>query len=225
MDLDIHMKNLDRFNVATYYRPLHEVGGDYFSFKPISNDLYSIIIADATGHGKQANLMVKEMERELEKQSHLLKYPAALCSLLGKKGFGAECDFLTAFMGVIDTKNKTLEYANAGQGDQYKYNSLEGRLEKLNAVGPPLGLFPDAEYEQKTTLFRENDKLILYTDGIFEIKNRKNKRRFQDSMEKIVVAHQEKTPNRIARNVMIDRHRFMQGAPEEDDACLVIVKA
>jgi len=166
---------------AHLYEPAGGVGGDFFDVLPISATSAGIIICDVMGHGVRSALitaMVRTMIEELRPHAAdpadlLTRLNANLTKLLQRTG---DMIFVTAAYAVIDTASRQLRYAQAGHPTPLHWSTRSGGLvaplPRAETIGgPALGLLEDSTYEAMGLTLAEGDRVLFFTDGIFEADN------------------------------------------------------
>ena len=168
-----------RMDISAKYIPRHEVGGDYYDFIPIGEDRYVICIADVSGKGISAAMLMANFQATIrtfyssvfQLQSFSLEF---LIEELNKKVMTSAKGekFITFFIAVYNASTRVLEYVNAGHNQPILTNGKEYRLLDIGTVG--LGMFDELPFIQ---VGREelgpNTTLVLYTDGVVELENPK----------------------------------------------------
>lgn len=168
-----------RMDISAKYIPRHEVGGDYYDFIPIGEDRYVICIADVSGKGISAAMLMANFQATIrtfyssvfQLQSFSLEF---LIEELNKKVMTSAKGekFITFFIAVYNASTRVLEYVNAGHNQPILTNGKEYRLLDIGTVG--LGMFDELPFIQ---VGREelgpNTTLVLYTDGVVELENAK----------------------------------------------------
>ena len=179
------LPNIPGLQIATSYETFDQAGGDHYDFRPLCempdgsgpdpDGLWSILIADASGHGPAAAVVVAMLHAILHAYPHQPDSAAAMlnhanCHLAAKR---IESSFVTAFLGVFDPKSKRLTYARAGHNPPLLKNpGSGGEVLRLEAVGGvPLGVEDQSHYEDATIELKSGQTLVLYTDGITEARN------------------------------------------------------
>jgi sigma-B regulation protein RsbU (phosphoserine phosphatase) len=166
-------------DISAKYIPRHEVGGDYYDFIPIGEDRYVICIADVSGKGISAAMLMANFQATIrtfyssvfQLQSFSLEF---LIEELNKKVMTSAKGekFITFFIAVYNASTRVLEYVNAGHNQPILTNGKEYRLLDIGTVG--LGMFDELPFIQ---VGREelgpNTTLVLYTDGVVELENPK----------------------------------------------------
>ncbi|UCG60400.1 MAG: GAF domain-containing protein, partial [Candidatus Zixiibacteriota bacterium] len=147
-----------------------EVGGDYYDFINIVKHQIGIAIADVSGKGIPASLLmasfraslIEEIRNNYSIRTICQKVNALLCESV-KAG-----NFVTAVYGVLDAKNHVLTFANAGHNLPILLRA-DGEIEQLKEGGPLMGVSPDAAYEERPLYLGVGDVVVLYTDGVVEV--------------------------------------------------------
>ncbi len=170
-------------NMSVCYDPSITIGGDFYDFIPISDEKYIIYVADISGHGVQAalimtavksimNILIQNNKHELK----LHKIVTQLNRILIKDIFSD--NYLTMLILMVDTTDKTARFYNAGHPPLLVYNPKLKTLKKFAESGDiPIGWMPDYEYSPKneeTISFEKDNIYFLYTDGVYECQNSKD---------------------------------------------------
>jgi phosphoserine phosphatase RsbU/P len=165
----------DKIGLSFIYKPCESLGGDFLDIFKIDEDHVGIYIADVSGHGVSASLLTVFLRSTMNKKT--LSPSAALKELYADFN---ESDFdpnfyITIFYAVIDIKNYTLVYSNAGHNVcPVIFN--KDRFEILRIPGIPISNWTETvEYQDNKISLLKDDKIFLYTDGIIEIRNKENK--------------------------------------------------
>jgi sigma-B regulation protein RsbU (phosphoserine phosphatase) len=156
---DIHGLNL----------PYSQVGGDYFDFIPIVENQLGVAISDVSGKGIPAALLMAAYRAmllaEIRNQFALRIILAKVNTLLHESTDRGK--FVTAFYGVLDSKNRIFTFSNAGH-DPPILRRANGRVERLTEGGLALGVLPDSQYEERPLSVGPGDTLLFFTDGVSE---------------------------------------------------------
>lgn len=153
-----------------------EVGGDFYDFYHVGPDRFAFLIADVSGKGVGAAMFMMKAKTTIKgcmvSKAHV---EDALNEANQRLAEGNAANvFVTCFIGVIDLKEGTLTYVNAGHNPPF-IRRKDGSLEQLKVVsGPPLGVIPSARYRVQTAALKPGDLIYLYTDGVTEAINAEN---------------------------------------------------
>jgi sigma-B regulation protein RsbU (phosphoserine phosphatase) len=163
-----------RIDLAATYKARHEVGGDYYDFIPLNDDEFIICIADVSGKGISAAMLMANFQATirtlLNYQTFELDY---LVQELNKKVMSSAKGekFITFFIGHYNANNRSFKYVNAGHNHPILTNGK--RAEMLNKGSIGLGMLDELPFiEPDEVEIGPNSTLILYTDGVVELENK-----------------------------------------------------
>jgi len=147
--------------------PSSAVGGDYFDFLPLADGRWAIIVADVSGHGVPAGLIMAGFRAEVRAGLRRDDDPCAVLAEVNRVLCGElEPDrFVTAFLAVYSPDSGGLVFSNAGHEAGLLVRG-DGRVERLTEGGMLLGVFPDADFRRAMVPVGKGDRLLLYTDGL-----------------------------------------------------------
>lgn len=164
------LPDIPGIEVAAHYRASARAGGDYYDFFRLSADRWGVLIADVSGHGTPAAVLMGIVHAVAHDRPSAQQRPADLLGHLNDRlirSYTQNGAFVTAFYGVLDTAAGTLTYSSAGHPPPRLV-----REDTVTAVdgagGLPLGVLPDQQYRDATLPIHRGDLLVLYTDGITE---------------------------------------------------------
>ncbi|HNI89758.1 MAG TPA: SpoIIE family protein phosphatase, partial [Leptospiraceae bacterium] len=167
--LPSNLQTCKDLTIVAEYLPLNQVGGDIYCFDEISNSKYRIFIADASGHGVQAALVtmaIKGIYDNLKRLETNLSDILKIFNTQYIRLYGSLKTFFTCILIEIDCPNQKLTYASGGHHSSVLLNGKNITL--LPKTGSLLGVKDNAEYTQIERTFQKDDRLFLFTDGIFE---------------------------------------------------------
>jgi serine phosphatase RsbU (regulator of sigma subunit)/anti-sigma regulatory factor (Ser/Thr protein kinase) len=162
------LPNIEGYEVAAYYQPAREVGGDFYEFIYLEDGRIAFIIGDVTDKGVPAALVMATTRTLLRAAAERLTSPGAVLERVNdllEPDIPARM-FVTCLYALLDPKTGTLQFANAGHDLPYRAG-LNG-TDELHARGMPLGLMPGMVYEEKTIQLNPGDTVLLYSDGLAE---------------------------------------------------------
>jgi sigma-B regulation protein RsbU (phosphoserine phosphatase) len=144
------------------------VGGDYFDVLKLDDARLAVCIADVSGKGVSAALLMANVQATVRAFARSSQSPSDLCTqvnsvLCGNIALGK---FVSFFYGVLDASHHTFEYCNAGHPRPILISG--NSIRHLPEGGAVLGVLPDWKYEDSTIALAEGDRLLLFTDGITE---------------------------------------------------------
>ena len=213
------------FELAGATQPHDEVGGDYFDFIRVSDTRLGIAIADVSGKGIPAALIMAgfrmSLLAEIRNEFTMRAVMRKVNSLLHES---TERDkFVTLFFGMLDWKNRVLSFSNAGHNPPLLLRG-DGRVQYLLEGGVALGVLPDARYEERPVALHPGDVLLLYTDGVSEAESPTGEqfgtRRLEQCLKRIAGG----TANEILKGVVDEVTAYAGEHGVSDDLTLVVVK-
>lgn len=216
--------------VSGYYEPASECGGDWWNFSEVG-DKVIIWIADATGHGVGPALLTSAAKSAASViESMKITSAAEMMSIMNKAVFETAKSqiLMTCAIGVIDKNKNTLTYANASHEFPSIMRKKGAELETiwlLDAQGPRLGQDLASEYTETTVELMPGDKIVLYTDGVLDIKDKAGKgygdMKFAKSLNNLV-SKQDTQPEIIIKSLVEEFNSYRSGSELVDDVTLCI---
>lgn len=168
--LPSQIPDIPGFDVAAFYRTSARAGGDYYDFFPLDGGRWGLFIADVSGHGTPAAVLMAITHAIAHSQPGTHTPPSALLTYLNSqlaRSYTHNGTFITAFYAVLDPAERTLTYSTAGHNPPRLARA--GRVIPLDEGGAiPLGILPEQTYAQSRISLERGDLLLLYTDGITE---------------------------------------------------------
>jgi sigma-B regulation protein RsbU (phosphoserine phosphatase) len=162
--------NSEDFCVATRYRAMTSVAGDFYEFLQTEDGGLGLLVADVSGHGVPAALIASMVKVAVQSQRHMQDDPASLLAAVNQALCGnAQNQFVTAAYVYLDAKSGELRYAGAGHPPLLLLR--EGEVIQIEENGLVMALMPSATYTSRMVELRRGDRILLYTDGILEPTN------------------------------------------------------
>ena len=202
------------------------LGGDYYDYFEISDDVVDVVIADVSGKGAAAALLMPSLAVALRMRARELSGPAAIIKDLDEvlKQITNPATFVTIFYGRIHPKLRTLEYANGGHNPPLLLHARTGEAVMLEEAGPVIGILPDAQFRNVLVEFGEGDVLTLYTDGVTEQENGTGEEFSTERLVAAVRAADEEPATAVVNRVTEAVSAFAGETAQADDLTLVVVK-
>jgi len=205
--------------------PAREVGGDFFNYFELPGGDLALLIGDVSGKGVPAALLMASLQATLRARLPLAASLAEMAEQLDEEIAHSTPPelFLTLFVAVLNSREKTLRYVNAGHNTQYALRA-DGRLHRLESTGRPLGLLPGGGYVEQCVALGKGDAIFLYTDGLVETQSGTGEEFGAERLERLLASERESSLERlIARAESAVRNH--QGAAEAfDDATVLVAK-
>jgi len=209
-------KDLD---VWAYIRPAREVGGDFYDFFMIDERYFAFVIADVSGKGVPAALLMAVAKTLLKSRSQDTRSTENIISATNNElsENNDECMFITAFFGIIDTKTGEMTYTNAGHNPPYLVKT-DGSMVALDQLhGPMVGVMPGAPYGQSEITLDIDDKIILYTDGITEAFDASRNEYGEGRLENFIQRSTKLGTKQIVETLVQDVDEFVGDEEQSDD--------
>jgi sigma-B regulation protein RsbU (phosphoserine phosphatase) len=219
------MPRVDGLEYAGRCRPVEGVGGDYYDFLEVPGGRLGLVIADVSGKGLSAALLMASLQASARGQSRSGGGNlASLVANVNRQLYEATASnrYATFVYAEFASQTRSLSYVNAGHNPPLLVR--DGQARRLETGGLVLGLLPDLEYEQGEVSLEPGDMLIFYTDGISEAQNAAEEDWGEARLIEAVLASMQAPPREIIDRVMEAADRFTAGAPQHDDMTLVIAR-
>ncbi len=212
----------DNFVFAAKTVPAKVVGGDYYDFIPIDDDTLGVVLGDVSGKGVPAALHMARLMSDFRYISLTGPRPAEILAqvnntLCGRSHMGM---FTTAVFLLVDLKNKKMLAANAGHHPVLICGPNKDIVEVAPASGTPLGIVPDVEYRDEEIPLKTGDRVMIYSDGITEPKNKKDEEFGLERLKKFLKNHNG-TPEEQIDGLEKTIKKFSGNAPQFDDMTCV----
>lgn len=216
---------LKNFNLEGITIPSRYVGGDYYDFIKINDEKYLIVIADVSGKGIPASLIMSNLQATLQilavSDNNILEIVQKTNELLCKNT--SYDKFVTAFIAIIDDKNKEIEYINAGHNSPIFISN--SKLKKLDKGGLLLGFLEDPpQYQSEKIKLEKDDIIVMYTDGVNEARNKNNQEYSDERLENIIFDNRNLEAKKIKNAIIEDLKHFTEDCEQYDDITLITIK-
>ncbi len=210
------------FQVACAWEPARSVGGDYFDVLALGPDQLGICIADVSGKGITAALLMANLQAAVRAFAPVSSGPGALCRKLNEVLCGsiAPGKFVTFFYAVIDRERLIMHFENAGHSSPIVLRGDEAKI--LTEGGTVLGLFPKSIYEERQFALNSGDCLLLTTDGVTEAANEHDQEFGNERVIAAARAARSLGAQGMRTRILDDVTRFCKGN-FHDDATLIVV--
>ncbi|EQB62941.1 MAG: Serine phosphatase [candidate division Zixibacteria bacterium RBG-1] len=216
---------VDGFDIQGYTLPTKQVGGDYFDFIELPDKNLGVAIADVSGKGMPAALLMANFQATLRNQSLAKNSPSEMVSNCNnlvcrsvEKG-----QFVTFFWGALNCQEKSFNYVNAGHNPPFIFNK-RGEITRLTDGGLILGLLENVPFEQKKVKLNSGDLLLLFTDGITEAMNETQAQFEEERLIKVVEENRLSSADQIIKKITQEVLAFQGLQPQFDDLTLVVIK-
>jgi sigma-B regulation protein RsbU (phosphoserine phosphatase) len=217
---------VEGFDISAYNFSTEEVSGDYYDFVKPYEDHLGLVIADVSGKGVPASLLMAFLRASLRAAIHIGYAPNVA---MGKVNYLLwesieQHQFVTAFYGMLDSTNRTLAFVNAGHNPMLVLNP-DGTPRFVERGGLPLGLFKDTRYYEYYLPIDAGQTLVLYTDGATEAQSPDGVEYGRDRLVAAVLASRDRSAREMIDYIYNDIFKWSGGRGATDDVTFVIIKA
>ncbi len=222
------LPEIPTMNLAAHYQTSKRAGGDYYDFFKLPEGKWGLLIADVSGHGTPAAVIMAIVHGLAHAFPGPPCPPGTLLEYLNEHltsrytaSMGA---FVTAFYGIYDPPTRTLRYASAGHNPPRLKRCTDGSVAALDgAQHLPLGIVAGTEYKEARHEFVPGDQVVFYTDGITEAMNPAGKmfgvERLDSALENCML-----NAEGLIRTVLTSVEAFAEGHPADDDRTILVAK-
>jgi serine phosphatase RsbU (regulator of sigma subunit) len=215
---------LGGWNVEGRLIPAKQVGGDFYDYFPIDDHRAVLVIADVSGKGVPAALLVSTVQSAVRAFADGRLSPKALVEQLNRAVVrsSAAGKFVTFFYAELDHAQGHLRYVNAGH-NYPRLRRANGEVVSLTAGGVPLGLFDGLPYEEAETAFGPGDSLLMFSDGISEAMDSFQQEFGEERLEELWRECGQGAGAAIIERIMGEVIAFRGIAAQSDDMTTVVV--
>ena len=207
--------------------PAREVGGDFYDFIDLGDNKTGIVIADVSGKGVPAALLmgisstlVRANAKRILDPIQALKEANSI--ILEESDAGM---FVTLFYAILDNKNHKFTFINAGHNPPILVKKANQETTLLKAKGIPLGVLEDMELESKEIILEENEMIFLYTDGVTEAVNAQDDEFGTDRLYQLLSQAEDTTPDRLIEMIGREIKQFTGEREQFDDITMVVLQS
>lgn len=219
--------DFDGWAFAADYEAAREIGGDLFDAFAVrgGRDQFGLVIADVTGKGIPAALLMADVRALLHSAADNAGAPADALSRVNRILVNERQTnlFVTAGLLFVEAATGDVRYALAGHESPLVMRA-RGGLETLDAVGPLLGAFADGAFVEQTANLDPGDTIVLYTDGVTEARDGARQFYGEERFRAAIESTRGQPAGDIVRAVMEDVRLFQGDAPAFDDLTLLVVQ-
>ncbi len=222
----------DDFNFINYpsisgiYRPIEDIGGDFFDCYKIDENRTAFLIADVTGHGIPAALTMTMSKMLFSIYAEKFPNTASLLTEINLQLRGTLLDmqYITAFYLIYDKASNSLTYSNAGHTRPLYYKSSKNQIIALDSFGWFIGISDKTEYEEKKITVGDGDRLCLYTDGITEAKNRDGEDFGEIRLARFIKDNHDLRGKDFCNSLLESVNKYTEGAKINDDIAFLNIE-
>ncbi len=213
--------------VAATMRTARLLGGDYYDFYPISDDVMDVVIADVSGKGAAAALLMPSLAVALRLRAKELSGPAEIMKDLDTvlKDVTRPATFVTMFYARVNHRTRTLEYSDGGHNPPVLVRPATGEVMLLEgATGPIMGILDDAQFSTTVIDLKQGDVLALYTDGVTEQENETGEEFSVERLTSVLMKDENETAAEVVKGVADAVAAYAGSSEQADDLTVVVAK-
>ena len=213
----------------SFYFPTGDVSGDFFSVFPVGEKAAGVLICDVMGHGVRSALITGIIRGLVEEHAKLAADPGVLLTHINRAltvilQQAGTTMFATCFYVVADVERAELRFANAGHPCALHVRCDGGSVEKLDdeqSRGPVMGVFPSATYATAARSMVTGDRVMLFTDGLYEVEDATGALFSEDQLRATASRHAALAPEEFFDRVLSDIRKYSESETFADDVCIV----
>ncbi|MHB8580805.1 MAG: GAF domain-containing SpoIIE family protein phosphatase [Ignavibacteriaceae bacterium] len=205
--------------------PAKDVGGDYFDFIPLKDNLLAFCIGDISGKGIPAALLMANLQASLRGQT-LMDIPCKNCVTFTNNLLFNSTDsnkYATLFYGVLLSSQNKITFCNAGHNEPILIDH-DGEVTRLKEGGIVVGILPDMTYVEKTIDFPAESILVVYSDGITEAMDSKEEEFGEERLINLIKENRILSASDLIKLIIETVNNHAGNAEQMDDMTLVVIK-
>lgn len=220
--LTSNLNEHDELEIVVKYVAMTEVGGDFYCVNKLNESTSRIFLADATGHGVQAALIMMAIQGIYDSIKNFALPVNEVLEIFNRefsRRYGSLNTFLTCIIVDVDTVGCLVRYASAGHPAGILINNQREFL-LLSKTGPLIGAKPNCKYAQIEYPFQKQERIYVFTDGIFEEFDEEEEFG-EDRLNKILIENKDNTISESIENVLSELNTFLKNTSMQDDVTIM----
>lgn len=219
------MPESDQFEIHTYYNPHFNIGGDYVDFIKFSEDRFAVVIADISGKGIAAALLMSNFQAMLQSLIFQYRDLETFVFALNQAVYRITRSdkFITFFIAEVDLKERLLRYINAGHYPPLLLNG--GQLSTLKTGSSVIGAFEKLPFIQEESIKLKSDAfLFCFTDGLVDLKNDVGEYFDEENIHKFILENNSLKAIEFNQKLVEELDKFKGDQEYVDDIALLSTK-
>jgi len=215
----------DSFTISALSTPSRTVGGDFYDFIRIDDHRTAVVIADASGKGMPAALMIAQIQAIVRSEVNNGSPIADMLRNMNQQILHCSSaeKYATLFYGELDVQSNRFCYANAGHNYPILVRS-DGSMELLKEGGAIIGALPHMEYMSCDIQLQPQDILFFFTDGLSEAMNTEENEYGEERIRNMVLEHRNENPQALVDMILSDMRSHDSTYPPRDDTTVIAIK-
>ena len=221
---------IDGFDIAGINIPARQVSGDYFDYIKVDDDRLGVVIADVSGKGVPASLIMAICRSVLRAEARLGQSPAEVLGKVNRQLYPdiKEDMFISMAYLILDHKRNQVTLSRGGHDAPQLYRAATGEVESLKPPGMALGIDSGDVFDRITgdlsVPLERDDCLVLYTDGVTEMLDANGDEFGPERMIRSIRASASEGAQGVIARLTADVRNFANGHPQNDDITLIVVR-
>jgi sigma-B regulation protein RsbU (phosphoserine phosphatase) len=221
--------NTKGVQIKGYTRAAKGVGGDYFDFLEVDDNRVGALISDVSGKGIPASLVMVMIRTVFvsaaRRDARTIQCSKVVSAINDSLSADFAIDkFATLFFMIYDRSTQKLSFSNAGHGPLFCYRASKKACSLTKIDGMPIGVMEDVEYQQTMVPFLPGDIIVLYTDGITEMRNKDKDEYGRLRLQKLVIENSDLDANELVEIIVNDVDNFRGEVNPHDDMTTLVMK-
>jgi phosphoserine phosphatase RsbU/P len=220
------LPSMDGMDLAAFSRPSDIIGGDYFDFFQFKDGTHGIVIADVSGHGVSAGMLMSSLQTALRTMAPDTDSPAEILERINRFYIHNInfTTFVTVFLARLNPTTRVLDYVNAGHNPPDLFRKQDGGITWLMPTAAAVGLMEEYHPETRSVVLAEGDVLLLYTDGLTEASNALGEQFGDGRLDELIKRNADQPVADIIQAVRQSMATFTENRRLEDDMTIIALK-
>jgi len=221
-----NMPVISGVELAAFSRPAEIIGGDYFDFFKFRDGSHGLVIADVSGHGVSAGMLMSSLQTAVRTIAPDVDSPAEILERINRFYIHNInfTTFVTVFLARFDPASLSFSYVNAGHNPPLVYRKGDPNINWLRPTAPAIGLAEDFHPRTESLAFSKGDALLLYTDGVTEALNTGMEEFGQRRLSELLLQNADLSAADMLQTVRQGLSAFGGNKPLADDVTMVALK-
>jgi sigma-B regulation protein RsbU (phosphoserine phosphatase) len=218
------MPYIDGLELAAFSRPSQIIGGDYFDFLQFKDGAPGLVMADISGHGVSAGMLMSSLQTAFRTLVPEAVGPAEILERINRLYIHNInfTTFVTVFFARFDPSSRRLTYSSAGHNPAILYRKAADGIQRLQRTGAAIGLIDGSPLGTEAVTLSQGDRLLLYTDGVTEATNSRGEQFGEHRLAEVVSRDHDLPAEALVQSIRLALGEFTEGVVPEDDTTLVV---
>jgi sigma-B regulation protein RsbU (phosphoserine phosphatase) len=217
---------IDTLSYGARCQQVGELGGDCYDFVPLPHNRLALAVADASGKGLAAALMIANVQSSLRTAASFAESDVAVVlGAVNRQVYASSLSdrYATLFYGVFDGGTRTLRCVNAGHNPPMVIRGEDEPTIWLETGGPPVGMFPNFTYEESVVQLDPGDLVLAYTDGVVEAVNPAGEEWGVEGLRRAAIESKTHNADDMVEAIFASMDEFSRGR-QTDDATVIVLR-